>query len=296
MKLALHSVSYAGLWRNQFALSLHDFLHKAADLGYQGVELMGKRPHLSILEMGEREIDAVRSQLHELSLECACIAGYTDFTAGSGFIPMLEMQLIYVDGLARIAGALHCPIVRIFTGYQTDAPYWSQWDACVKAIRECSKRAAAYGVNIGIQNHHDIAVDAASLAALIEEVNEPNCKAMFDAWAPTVQGLDLSAAVRALAGKIAFTTVADYQRVPCFQYRPDLVNYEQGADLLKAVPMGEGFIDYEQFFSALKAADYDGYVSYEMCSEISGGGSEANLDHYAKTFVRYMKGHGYCET
>ena len=290
MKLALHSVSYAGLWQNQARLGLGDFLKKAAALSYQGVELMGKRPHLSALDMDDAKLDELAERLRELSLECACIAGYTNFTAGGGFVPMLEMQLIYVDSLINAARRLGCPIIRIFTGYEADgAPYWAQWNACVAAIRECCRRAAAYGVDIGIQNHHDIAVDPESMAEMIDEIGEPNCKAMFDAWAPMAQGYDLKAAVRALADKIAFTTAADYRRVPRHRYNPNLVNYEQGADLLRAVPMGRGFIDYEAFFKALKAAGYDGYVSYEMCSELAGGGSEANLDMYAANFVRYMQ-------
>ncbi len=45
----LHSVSYAGLW-GQASLPLEAFIDKAADLGYDGVLLMAKRPHLSVLD------------------------------------------------------------------------------------------------------------------------------------------------------------------------------------------------------------------------------------------------------
>ena len=45
MKIALHSVSYGGVWKGQAVLSLKDFICKAADLGYDGVEIIGKRPH-----------------------------------------------------------------------------------------------------------------------------------------------------------------------------------------------------------------------------------------------------------
>src|SRR5262245_36202056 len=44
--LILHSVSYSGSWGQHF-LALEDFIAKAADLGYDGVMLMAKRPHLS---------------------------------------------------------------------------------------------------------------------------------------------------------------------------------------------------------------------------------------------------------
>jgi len=43
--LLLHSVSYAGFW-GQAALSLDQFIDKAAELGYDGVMLMAKRPQI----------------------------------------------------------------------------------------------------------------------------------------------------------------------------------------------------------------------------------------------------------
>jgi sugar phosphate isomerase/epimerase len=82
--------------------------------------------------------------------------------------------------------------------------------------------------------------------------------------------------------------VADYVRRPQFSYVPRLVNYERGLDAIRAVPMGEGFIDYRSFFAALKEVGYRGAVAYEMCSPLRGGGSEANLDRCAKTFLSYM--------
>ena len=59
-------------------------------------------------------------------------------------------------------------------------------------------------------------------------------------------------------------------------------------DAIRAVPMGEGFIDYPGFFRALADAGYTGYVAYEMCSPLRGGGSEANLDRCAKQFLDYI--------
>ena len=43
-------------------------------------------------------------------------------------------------------------------------------------------------------------------------------------------------------------------------------------------PLGDGFIDLEAFFTGLKEGGFNGYVAYEMCSPVRGGGSEANLD------------------
>lgn len=75
------------------------------------------------------------------------------------------------------------------------------------------------------------------------------------------------------------TTLADYVRLPRFHYRPELVNYERlTPDAVRAVPLGEGFIDLPAFFAGVRDGGFDGYIAYEMCSPLRGGGSETNLD------------------
>jgi sugar phosphate isomerase/epimerase len=292
MKTALHSVSYAGVWPGQARLPLPDFIERAGALRFDAVMLMAKRPHLSILDHDAESCKAFRQRLDRLGLEVACLAGYTDFCLGSDRpdIPTREMQTIYVRELCRLARELDCPLVRIFTGF--DYPgltYDQQWAACVSSLRDCARQAAHFGVTLAVQNHHDTACHYESLFDLLEEVAEPNCKAAFDAWAPALQGTDPAAAVRKLAPYLVHTTVADYVRRPRFRYLPALVNYSREADVVRAVPLGEGFIDYGAFFESLREIGYRGAVAYEMCSYLRGGGSEANLDRCARRFLDYMK-------
>jgi len=291
-KTALHSVSYAGVWHGQARLALPDFLRKAKSLGYDGVMLMAKRPHLSVLDYDAAMCNDLRGLIRDLNLKVACLAGYNDFTLGSERpdIPTREMQTLYVRELARLAQALDCPLIRVFTSYDDlRTPYDQQWTTTVAALKECAQQAARFGVTIGVQNHHDTAVHYETMFDLLQEVNEPNCKAMFDAWAPALQGMDLEAAVRKMAPYIAHTTVADYVRRPRFRYQPNLVNYAPEVDSIRAVPMGEGFIDYRRFLRTLEQVGYQGYVAYEMCSYLQGGGSEANLDRCARQFLDYLK-------
>jgi sugar phosphate isomerase/epimerase len=292
MKTVLHSVSYAGVWTGQIRLTIDQFLEKAANFGYDGVMLVAKRPHLSPLDANNTTLDRIRESLNEYGLQLACLAGYTDFCAGTDHpdVPHREMQIMYVTELAKLTHDLGGKLVRVFTGFERpDVSYDQQWDWCVQALRECAHRASDWGVTIGVQNHHDIAAHYESLYDLLKEIDHPNCKAMFDAWSPALHGTDLVAAVNKMAPYIVHTTVADYVRRPRFEYHPRLVNYTQQPDVIRAVPMGEGFIDYRRFLNALKANGYDGYVAYEMCSVLEGGGSEENLDVCAKKFLTYMK-------
>ena len=58
---------------------------------------------------------------------------------------------------------------------------------------------------------------------------------------------------------------------------------------MRATAMGEGMIDYQTFFTALKQIGYQGYLVYEMCEVLEGGGSIGNLDATAKKFLQYVE-------
>ena len=287
----LHSVSYSGSW-GQPALTLDQFIDKAGDLGFDGVMLMAKRPHLSLLDYGEKERATLRQHLEKRKLRETCIAGYNNFTADleHGEVPQREMQIHYITELARLARDLGGSLVRIFTGYEHPAQgFTPQWNLAIGAIKECARRASEFGVTIGVQNHHDLAAGFESQYDLIHAVDEPNCKALFDAWAPALHGADLSAAARKMAPITVHTTIADYQRRPRYRYDSAVVNYTALTPYVQAVPIGEGFIDYRSFLTDMRSSGFDGSVAYEMCSPLSGGASLENLDRYAQRFLEFLR-------
>jgi sugar phosphate isomerase/epimerase len=55
------------------------------------------------------------------------------------------------------------------------------------------------------------------------------------------------------------------------------------------VPVGQGIIDYKNWMNTLKEIGYQGWVVYEMCEVLDGGGSIEDLDKTAKIFLEYMK-------
>jgi sugar phosphate isomerase/epimerase len=293
MTPVLFSVSYAGYWGQQ-TLSIEDFLRKAAALGYSAVELGGKRPHLSILDYPtEESIASIRDTAHSAGIEIATIAGYTDFTAGrtSPEVPQHEIQLAYVRQLTQLASWLGAKIVRVFSGYMTDEQQLaSDWERVVRVLREAAGIAAEHGVVLGLQNHHDLGVTAAGMAELLSDVGHPNLRAMFDPWSVALTSGDLYQAARQMAPHMVQTTLADYIRIERFAYRPALVNYERrDPDWVRAVPLGEGFVDFNAFFAGLREGGFDGYVAYEMCSPVRGGGSEANLDMTAGKSLAFIQ-------
>lgn len=292
MKPVLFSVSYAGFW-GQAKLTLEEFIPHAKALGYEGLELMCKRPHLSPLDYTDEKVSKLRDLCKKTNIEVTCLAAYTNFTGGmeSSEVPFVEMQIQYVESLGKIAQELGCGFIRIFTSYErADVPMARQWQINVDAIQQCCDRAAKYNVKIGIQNHHDMAVHSKALLELYNEVNRPNCVLMFDPWSPCLRGEELFETAKSMAKHTGYTTLADYIRLPRFQYQPNLINYKKmDEDLVKAVPMGDGDLDSLTFIKGLKAGGYEGPIAYEMCSPLRGGGSKENLDKCAKAFLQWLK-------
>lgn len=294
MRLSLFSISYAGLW-GQAALSLSEFVAKAADLGYDTVMLAGKRPHVSPLDATDDYLQSVRDALEAHGLHCGVLAAYTDLAPGrAAEVPHLEMQIAYVESLGRIAAALGTPVVRVFSAYEPEGPPpQTLWRDCVRAIQEMCDRLAGHSVTVALQNHHDLGVHTDVMLELVGDIDRPNCKLGFDAWSPALRGENLYEAARKAAPLTAITTNADYVRLPRFRYHPSLINYaREQPDFVRAVRFGEGFIDYEAFFQGLKDGGFDGIASYEMCSPLRGGGSIDNLDDCAKHYITWMRRHG----
>jgi sugar phosphate isomerase/epimerase len=143
-----------------------------------------------------------------------------------------------------------------------------------------------------VQNHHDIASHHDTMFWLLEEVNHPNVKAAFDPWTPTLQNFtadQLRASVLKMKPFIVHMTAADYVRHRRYHYDGTLINFTKQDDALRAVPIGEGIVDYETYFKALKEIGYRGHIGYEMCAVLKGGGAIENLDKTAKKFLEYMK-------
>ena len=295
VKTALHSIGYTGFWRGQEKLTVDEFLVKAKELGYDGVLIMAKRPHLSPLDYDKEARAKLKQRIEDLGLTLVGLAGYSDFTAGNDKpgIPHTEIQAAYIGQVAELARDLGTNMIRIFTGYEREGiPYDRQYATVVEGITLAAKEAQKYDVSLVIQNHHDIALHHDAMYWMLEEINMPNVMAGWDAWVPSLMNLskeEIRESVLKMKPYIALTIAADYVPLPRYHYENHLTNFIGDKPVMRATSMGQGVIDYETFFDALKEIGYQGYIAYEMCEVLEGGGSIENLDAKAKEFLDYVE-------
>lgn len=296
MKLGLHSVSYGGIWEGQHILSLKDFICKAADLGYDGVVIMAKRPHASPLDLKEEDCKQLKKLAASKGIEIVSLAGYHDFSHDNLHPAMAhnEKELVYLEAELKLATWLGAPLVRTYGGFIHSNPSWGeQWKWVVEGLREGAKLAEKYGVILGLQNHSEIGYYHEDVLDIIREVGSKNLKVVLDAPSVTLTGAPLDKVVHQVGKLIVHSNLSDHQFRPLIRSAEPASAY-MGLGSYKVnrwwgVPLGEGEIDYKTFVRALTEIGYNGFLSYEICSPIGGGGAEENLDKAAKKALNYMR-------
>ncbi len=169
----------------------------------------------------------------------------------------------------------------------TEAPYNQQWTWVREGLEEVADYAGKHGVILGLQNHSPIMQSYRNVLDMVNEVGSDNLKITLDAPLLSQAGEPMEQAVREV-GKLmvhSHTSDADirpasFVRIPGGYFVPR----QQ-----KAVSLGDGEVDLKTFVNALKKEGYQGYLAYEICGPVTGGGGEENLDKYSKNALSYMR-------
>jgi sugar phosphate isomerase/epimerase len=281
LKLSLHSVSLSGFFYRGSPITLEELIPKVKLYGFDGVELMGKRPHANPGDLSTESRRKLKELASSNCVEIAAIAGYNDFSGPDAF--KRELNILYVKELVKLARDLETDVVRVFAAGMTDVdasiPYHEHWRLCVEAFKEVSKFAEDYGVTLALQNHPPIIESYEDVLDMIEEVGSDALKACIDPelliWVRDVDpsGGDVLERFKAIYGRVGKLLV--HVHVGDSIERPGkfIMIPAGGGSILRAsrierAPMGNGMFKriVKPFAEALKSIGYNRYVSYEICS------------------------------
>jgi sugar phosphate isomerase/epimerase len=134
--------------------------------------------------------------------------------------------------------------VRLPRGFDWD----EVWAALVESCRHCADVAARHGRTVIMEPRvGETICSVDSLLRLIEHVDRPNFKANFDTGHFSAQRENVVLALAKLRGKFANVHISDN----------DPVNTDH-------LPIGDGIIDWKEFFRVLKEMKYDGYLGLDL--------------------------------
>ena len=297
MKTALYTVTYSGMFYEGDALSLAQIFPRAAEMGFDGIEIGAKRPVASPLDLTQQQREATRRLSDEHALPIGCIGSYSNLA--SPVMEFREAQLTYLRETIRLAHDVEAPVVRVFAAwpgvtmrdgqayYQLaktygwhDVTWFEQWVWVREALAEASRWGEEYGVVLALQNHAPVTNTYRDVLDLVREIDSPSLQACIDAPHLADQ---TDAGVRK-----ALLETGDLEAWSHFG------GYEKTEDDRVLEDTGDGVIavNYPAFFRALREINYDGFVAYEGCGPALVGhryqGVE-EVDRRARLALEYMK-------
>ena len=240
---------------------------RAAEAGFDAVELMGRDPHLGP-ETSVAEAEALSDHLTDLGLDVTCIATYTGGHANRDMDDAeREAELDALDHYCDLAGALDCDLVRHNPGgppehRAEDADY----ERAATWLRRAADRAAESDVRLAVEIHSSsVAESAGTTVDLLERVDRGNVRAIHDAGNMYISGADYGAgSVAELGDWLGHVHVKDEVRIA----DPDAyaafdVETAAGEGTFRPCLLGTGGADHAPLFAALRDRGYDGAITAE---------------------------------
>lgn len=240
---------------------LEEVVPAVARIGYEGIELMGRPPHLPPDTSPDR-VREIRRMCDDHGLVVSNIAGY------AGRYSQLEeanarKQLADLARQLEMADGLGCRLVRHHPGGPSyDQATEEQWARSAAWMAKAADLAAGAGVRLIVELHPNGLVETAESAVdYLGRVGRENVGAIFDPGNMHLAGTPFGAAeVYKLWGRIFHVHVKDCRRVADPTY-PSSREWRGGLIAFKL--LGEGEADHLPALAALHRLGYDGYLSCE---------------------------------
>ncbi len=304
MKVALHSVTYLGLWYDGPGLTPLEFVRRARQFGYDGVEFDGRRPHASPLDLDPARRRAIRELCADLDLDVVALASYGDLST-----PVLEQHqaaLLMLREHVRLARDLGAPVVclalawpgvalrdgmattevprRWFRRVWRDGTWLEAWNNCKLSLREAVRYAEEEGVVLALENRPPIVRDHLDVLDMIAEVDSPWLRACIDAEHSPGQD---EPALRRLAEEAAAVQVHAYAG-GLFEHDPE------GQVVLQPERGSHPATDYPAYVRFLRQTGYDGYLSYRLARPALDRRHQFQgiefVDRQAQLALHYLRG------
>ena len=281
MKLGLYSITYLGMWYRGPALTVEELIGRAREYGYDGIEIDGKRPHGSPLDLTKHRCQELRLKADAAGIDIYAIAANNDFS--SPVPEQRESQLIYVRDLIRATADLGVKTLRVFAAWpgltvtaegakytkarqvwrdaHLETPADETWALCRNGLVEAARWAGDAGVTLALQNHAPVTNSPADMLRMIRDVDSPHVKACLDAPLAAKQGVtSMQDAAREVAGLQVLTHFGG--------------EYQRGADgsVLGLVRNPDETLTPENYYLdfaiGMHEIGYEGYIGYELCHPI----------------------------
>jgi sugar phosphate isomerase/epimerase len=306
MKLALLTVTYAGLFYAGKALSLEEQIRKARALGFDGLSIETKRPVASPVDLGPSDRTRIKAIAADEGVALCALESVSNFTGR--LMEERENNLAMMRAVLELARDLGVPMVKIFAAWpgvindeeaiamysryergnhykRLYPPDLRRWQRAIDGIREVADWASDLGITLALQNHAPVITPGYEDAlAMMQEVERPNVKLCLDAllFYERQSAEYIKEAVQACGPHIILTHYGAWN----FDQSPN------GDVVQQPAPSFGGLINYEAFVRELRSIGYDGYLVSEYCTPAQKNHQIAGIDEVDRgtmLALRYLK-------
>lgn len=232
------------LWTSDVNESHFGLLEQIKGWGYDGVEL-------PVFEADEQKFSQVGKKLSELGLECTAVTVCTPEEN-----PISSDSKIREAGLSRLkrmidmcaaSGATHMcgPIHSALGEFSGAGRTTDEWNYGKETLAKAADYAQEHDVMLVCEYLNRFECYflncAEDCAQFTREVNHPHLKMMYDSFHANIEEKSITSAVKACADQMVHVHISENDR---------------------STP-GEGGVNWDETFSALKEVNYDGWLMIE---------------------------------
>ena len=235
------------LWGTEINASLFPVLEQIKAAGYDGVEV-------PIFDTNPKHWEAWRKKLDELELDRVAVTiNGPDHHQISADPAMRHktlkrnkqaLECAQVLGSSLLTGPYHSAL-GVFTGSKSTEEE-NNWAA--ENLFALAEHAKAMNITLGLEYLNRfvsyLVSCADELIALVDRINHPNCKLMFDSFHANIEETKLGDAIRKMGNRLVHVQLSENHRGT----------------------LGAGHVDFKNILTALDDINYKGMVSIEAFS------------------------------
>ena len=234
-------------WGTEIDERLFPILEQIKSIGYAGVEI-------PVFDTNTKTWESWKKKLDELELDRVAITingpEYQQISADASIRKStLERNKRAIDcaaviGSELLAGPFHSAL-GVFTGKSATEQERAWAKENLFALAEYAQQ---YGIVLGLEylNRFEsyLVTTTEELIQLVDEINHPNCKLMFDSFHANIEEQDIAAAIKKMAHRLVYVQLSENDR---------------GI-------LGRGHVDFKSILLALEEIEYTGMISVEAFS------------------------------
>lgn len=229
-----------------YTLPIMEAIEATAEIGFHAIEIACAGPHLNIKTAVENP-DEIAEHIQQMGLEVSALSLFNNFTDETHLSGQLEQAETYI----RLAPLFHTKVLKMTPGSPGSAQAEEKhWNNLGTALEHLIPIAEEVGVCLAFETHMRQLTDTlAGSKRLLEIAKSDVVGFTVDFSNLSFAGENMPDVFSALAGRM---------------YNTHLKNGTIGDDgSWHFDALDRGLTDYNEVFSLLQNADYDGYLTIE---------------------------------